>query len=468
MAQDDKEKAADPSTPSPAHWAMAQRIAKMRAVLGGTETMREAGEELLPRYALETDEEYLERLAKSYFWNSTDLTLGAWVGKVFSEPLRYADRPGQPPSATLLAADPLHVVPPPIDPRLRATFSDIDLQGNSIDVFAREWFRTGMAFGVAPMLALLTRPVSTPPPGRQRTKKDDQLEAIRVYWRHIAPENILDCRVGERGGREVVTHLRVLGTRTTYEGFLTVLQRTITVYEPFKTTVWVERKSSPAGKVEWQAENPVPNDFDEVPLTIFYAEKEDTMVARSPSFDLADLNIRHWQSYSAQVNCLEVARFPMLAGSGVPDEQTVRIGNRVFLRSELPEAKFYYVEHGGEALASGEKDLEKLAEWMSTYGSSFLKKKVSHVTAADTVLSTAEATSTISDAACRFNDALAGALYHSARLMGIPEPELGALSVRTDYTEGETTPTDPETNDDRQKAPAAARKTGKAPQRGRK
>ncbi len=454
----DKDRAEDPSTPSPAHCIMAPRIAKMRCVLGGTETMREAGEEYLPRFSMEESDEYESRLAKSYFYNCTDLTIAAWVGKVFAQPLHYANRPGALPDALKTEMNPAYVAPPPLDPRITALFSDIDLEGNSIDVFSRAWFRAGIDGAVAPMLVLKTNPRSPATAAAQRTKLDDQNDALRAYWRMIAPENVLDCRTEERNGREVCIYLRVLGVRVSYEGFLTVHTPIITVYEPRQTQVYRLERIARSKRVEWIAETAVANDFSEIPFVVFYAEKEDVMVGRSPSFDLADINIRHWQSYSAQVNCLEVARFPMLAGAGVPDEQVVVIGNRRFLRSELPEAKFYYVEHGGAALLSGEHDLEMLTDWMSKYGSDFLKKKVSHVTAADSVLSTAEATSSLSDVSCRFNDALATALYHTATLMGMTEPKMGALTVKTDFTDEQMTPTDPSTNKERANAPKAAAK----------
>jgi len=425
----------DPSQWSPARSAMADDWVKMRAVLGGTKTMREAGETLLPRYEREGEARYQSRLASSFLYNATDITLGSWVGKVFGEPLKYAGSPYHDAERERQQSTGL-VIPemPVLDPKITSLFPDIDLTGNCIDVFAREWFKTGISYAVAPMMVFQSQAKSTPAPGTTRTKLDDQKEKLRPYWRNIAPENILDARTEERNGRQVFTHVRVLSSRPAYDGFVTEEVPRILVYEPGKVTYW-EIVKKRATRSDWGQVGEDDYDYDEVPLVVFYADKLGTMEGRSPLFDLADVNVRHWQSYSSQANCLEVARFPMLAGAGVPEEQEVIVGNRRFLRSELPEARFYYVEHGGAALASGESDLKRLEEWMSAYGSDFLKKKVSHVTAADTQISNASATSPISDVACRFNDSLATALYHTAKWMRLQEPAPSSLTVKSEFNE---------------------------------
>jgi hypothetical protein len=432
MAEKDKN---DPSNCSAAHAMMAPRLKKMRAVFGGTDAMRDCGEEYLPKNENESDARYDERLTESFLYNATALTLRSWVGRVFSEPIRHSESAYyQQEQARKLAMgytpESLPKVPK-LDPRIAALFPDIDLMGNSLDVVTREWFNTGMSYAVAPMLILNSTPTVTPSPGRNRTKADDLAEKVRPYWQMIAPENVLDVRTTTQGGREVVTHLRVAGMRKVYDGFREDSQETITVYGPNYSQVFLLTKVKRRQKQEWIPEAVVPHDYPEVPFVVFYAQKEETMVGQSAAFELADINIRHWQSYSSQQSCLKVARFPMLAGAGVPDEQVVVIGNRRFLRSELPEARFYYVEHGGAALESGEKDLQRLEDWMSAYGADFLKKKLSHVTAKDTELSSAEATSPISDVACRFNDAMAQALSHTARWMNIAEPEAGSVTVTT-------------------------------------
>ena len=76
----------------------------------------------------------------------------------------------------------------------------------------------------------------------------------------------------------------------------------------------------------------------------------DNQVGELPLLDLAWLNIAHWQSSSDQRHVLTVARFPMLAGSGVPENTNVVVGPDRMLTTPNADGKFYYVEHTGAAI----------------------------------------------------------------------------------------------------------------------
>lgn len=405
----------DPSQTSAAHDVMAPRLAKMRAVLGGTETMREAGQAYLPQHDKESSAAYLERLDRSVLYNVTDMTLKSWVGQVFANDLQQS---------------------PSLSAEITNSFEDIDLQGNNIDVFAREWFQDGVSYGIAPMLVLF--PPTTAETTEPRTKKDDVLEARRPYWRRVAAENVLDARTAVRSdGREVYDHVRILEGRVEVDGFSETWVEQILVYTDTDVTTYELNKQDKRRKKEWVQTDRYEHDLGEVPLVVFYAEKQANMVGRSSLMDLADVNIQHWQSDSDQTACLTVSRFPILAATGVPEETELVVGPRKFLRSDNENAKFSYVEHSGSALAAGATNLRDLEARMSNYGAEFLKRRPGRETATARALDSSEATSQIEDVAKRYNDALDTALYFTACWLGQDAPEPGGLSVQSKFDDPE-------------------------------
>jgi len=117
-------KEADVSTTSLAYRAMEPYWYKINTVLQGTQAMREAGEDFLPRHENESRTQYEERLNGNVLYNMVDLTLRTWVGKPFSASIQYTEDFSE------------HLIP---------LMDDIDLMGNNIDVFGRHAFKAGLA-----------------------------------------------------------------------------------------------------------------------------------------------------------------------------------------------------------------------------------------------------------------------------------------------------------------------------------
>lgn len=413
-----KDEAESPATTSEAHDIMAPRLEKMRALLGGTETMRAMGLTYLPRFENESPSAYRTRLNVAYLFNQTAMTAESWVGKVFREEPEIASLPKT----------------------VQPLFDDIDLQGNALVPFCREWFRGSSCFGLSYNLILMP-PADAKEGGAARTLADDASDGRRPYWSLIAPENVLYARTGRRpNGEKYVSHLRVLGSRCVRKGFVDVEIPQITVYDETFTEVW-ELTSTRGGKDRWtRVGPPTDNPLGEVPLVVFYNEFQSDFVGRSPLFDIADINIRHWQSTSCQAIYLDVSRCPILAATGVYSEDVIEVGPRKFLKCEDPQGKFYYVESSGSSLMTGERELRMLQEQMDAYGSDFVSTQKTHITAASSILDAAGAVAPIEDAVVRFNDAVDSALYFTAKWLGIDPPPVGAVKFSVELPEPEDEP----------------------------
>src|SRR5690606_19200491 len=108
--------------------AMREDWALVSALLGGTKAMREAGETYLPKWPKEDKESYEERLSRSTLLPAFSETVKNMTGRVFARAITLGDEV-------------------PANIREWVT-DDIDLQGNNLDVFADEWFRTALGYGI--------------------------------------------------------------------------------------------------------------------------------------------------------------------------------------------------------------------------------------------------------------------------------------------------------------------------------
>lgn len=411
------------ATTSIAYSTMAPRWWKMETVLGGTELMREAGEDMTPRHEHESQTNYDERIAGNVLFNMVDLTLRMWVGRPFANKIQYTED---------FAA---HLVP---------LMDDVDLNGNNLDVYCRRWFRDGVAKAFSHTLVEFPY-ADTPMEGR--TLADDDRMNIRPYFVHVRPEQVIFALSTRVEGREVLTHVRIEEEVVSLEEWEEIVTTQIRVLELGYVNLGTEDDPEFVQKVRvdihqqdekeiWQVVESWWMDIDFIPLVTFYADRQDFMVGRSPLDDLADLNIRHWQSMSDQISILTVARFPMLAVSGGDDEEgKLVIGPKEWLYTPDPAARFYYVEHKGAAITAGKTDLDDLEKRMQSYGAEFTKERPDREAASARALDSSEATSPLQDVAFRFNDVLNTALEIMSIWMR--KQHSGTAGIPTEFTSPE-------------------------------
>ena len=407
--------AADVSTPSSAYRAMQPAWALVLALLGGTSAMRAAGRTYLPRYHAEEEDAYKERLQRAVLLNVFGKTVRNLAAKPFSKPVRLGESAPEP---------------------LRVLVDDVDRQGSDITAWARGVFRDGLAKGLAHLL------VDFPAvdPEAVRTLEDEQRAGLRPYFVHVPAESLIAAYAETVNGVEVLTHVRILESETRRDGFEEVQVERVRVLE---RDAWAVYERS--GTSEWKVAAGGPNTLGFIPLVTWYAgERTGLCAAKPPLMDLADKNVEHWQSASDQRNVLTVARFPMLAASGLSSEGSregesggagkVPIGPHALLTTSSPQGKFYYVEHTGAAIAAGRQDLEDLKDEMAMLGVELLVRKSGSTTATEKSINTAQAHSELQAMAESFSDALELAFYFAARWLGLDvEDARLKVEVHTDF-----------------------------------
>ena len=385
---------------------------KIQTVLDGTSALRDAGPEYLPQHDKESDDAYRERLAVTTLLNMTKMTLDSWVGRPFSAPVKLKDD---------------------VPAQIVDLAENIDTLGSSINVFARNWFREGMAKAFSHVLVDMPRLDTS----RVRTLEDDRIEGTRPYWIHIKPEQLFFAESKVIGGEEVLLEVRFTEEVSQREGFaIHTFEQIRRMFINEEGTVSVEvyqETKDKRYKDRWQKVDEWDMEIDRIPLVTFYADRDTFLLGKSPLEDLADLNIAHWQSTSDQRAILTVARFPILACSGGTDETNkLVVGPNRWLYCPDPSGRFYYVEHSGAAIKAGGDDLTELARQMGEYGGEWLKKRPNRETATARALDTAEATSALQDATLRFQDALENVIRLTARWMGLRG---GSVEVFSDFSD---------------------------------
>jgi len=404
-----------PAATSLAYDHMLPSWAKIQTVLDGTEALRKAGTLYLPQHKYESNDGYTERLSKSVLVNLTRLTLQSWVGRPFSIPIKLADVPQE----------------------ILDLLTDVDLLGSDLQMFARNWFSDGVAKAFSHVYVDFPRTDLTP----QRTLQTDREEHIRPYWIHWRPEQLFYASSEMDRGQEVLTEIRVMENVITRDGFVEASTQQIrrVTLDGQRVELFQLKKLRGRGKVVWAKVDEYTFSLPTIPLVTFYSDREAFMQGTPPLEDLADLNLSHWQGYSDQQACLTVARFPILALSGGSDSEGVlKIGPNRWLYSPDPAAKFYYVEHSGNAIEAGRKDLLDKEARMSEYGAEFLKKRPSATTATARTLDSSEATSPLQDMAMRFATAMNRALALTAQWMDLKEG--GTAQLRTDFGPEDSSP----------------------------
>jgi hypothetical protein len=410
-----------PATVSAAYEYMLPRWKRIDDLLGGTATMRAAGETYLPMHPYETSDNYEKRLTRATLRNYTLRTLENLTAKAFKDPPKLGEDVEEP---------------------LKTLLTDVDQQGTDFVVFARAWFREALAKTVAYVLVDFSRTDTIP--RDQRTKADDEREGVRPFWRMYCPEDVLFQRKEKIDGAWKFTEVRLLERELVPDGAwgeklalrIRVLRRgAFELYE-------LRKKAKNSKKAEWMLIDggPMSNAGGDVPFVDFYTARDGLGEGKPPLEDLAFINIEHWQSASDQRNILTVTRFPMLAVSGAnaqESEKPVVIGPNKFLSVADPNGRIYYVEHAGRAIEAGAKDLEVLEDQMASYGAEFLRRRPGTASATGRVLDSAEAISPLQAMAIDFKDALERALQLTADWLNVKEAGSVTFQVKPDISLGD-------------------------------
>ena len=385
--------------------AMVADSAKMRALMGGTKAMREAGEEYLPKFEAESVESYASRLKLSWLFNGYRKTVKDMSGKVFSKPVEIAKGPS----------------------RLTDWSANVDMQGNDLSVFAKDVFEDGYDAGISFVW------VDAPPRDGVVTQAQAEAGNLRPYFVHLSVEQVLGWKSETVNNITTLTQFRIMEMITVPnpdDEFADDKVEQVRVLD--RTDSGVQTRLYRKVKDTWTLyEEPTTSQMAEITVVPFYANRTGFMVGSPVLDDLADVNIAHWQSQSDQRSALRFARVAVFHRAGADDDERLVIAPGMSINSTDPSAKAEWVEHSGQAIGAGRQDLKDLEFQMETHGLQLLVAKPGGQSATGEVMDAAKETSTLSMTADQLQDTLERALGWMSVYGGL-SGEI-SVSVNKDY-----------------------------------
>lgn len=364
------------------------------ALMGGTRAMRVANIRFLPKWPKEEPDAYQSRLNTSTLLPALSETVQNMTGRVFADPITLTDD---------------------VPDQIKEMAEDFDLQGNNLQVWAQSLFSGGLSHGLFHVL------VDHPKAEGIKTKAEEKSAGVRPYAVIIKPGQVLGWRSANKGGEQVLTQFRYLECVEVDDGaFGTKSVDQIRVLVPGGWATYIEVDDG-KGQKTWQKNDEGLTSLAVIPLTTFYTKRTGFLTATPPLLELANMNVKHWQSQSDQDNILHIARVPMLAVIGLDEGEPITVGAGSATR--LPkDCDMKWVEHTGKAIEAGRQSLLDLVDDMRLAGAKLLQKdKQSVKTATQAEDEAAQEMSPLQTMAGQLEDALDQVLQYFALWMNLPE-----------------------------------------------
>lgn len=360
------------ATPSYPYNVMAEKWKLVETLRGGTEAMRKAGQEYLPKEPKESKEAWEFRLKRTFLYNLYWRTITSLVGIAFIKPVVVSGVPEQ----------------------LRYLEHNFDGTGRSLSEIAYSLCVDSVHYGL--VHAMMDFPqVETDSMSLGQFRE----AGYRPYCTHINPRNLIGWRNERKPGVPVTEQVRVSETVTVPSDINEWADKDlhyIKVHRGEYTEIWVYDPEFPDANYEMV--DIVENTLGFIPLATAYSNKTGYMTGEPTLYDLAQTNLRHYQSSSDQNNILHVARVPFLHAAGFEEGELegTEIGANRMIVSSNPDSTITHVEHTGKAIGAGRQDLMDLEQQMATLGADMLVSKgVGRMTATARKIDQSESLSTL-------------------------------------------------------------------------
>src|SRR6478736_794121 len=153
---------AGPDTKSADIACMGQKWKLIDDVLEGHDAIKKSGECFLPKFEKESLAKYKRRLCDAPWRPIVPDALENITSRPFTSPVTLSGNAG---------------------PQMKAFAEDVEGQGNSLNVFARNIFDHAVSHGVAVFFPDYTRTIARKD-GKPKTLADDKAEGARPFWTH--------------------------------------------------------------------------------------------------------------------------------------------------------------------------------------------------------------------------------------------------------------------------------------------
>ena len=377
-------------SPNQAFMNMADHWSLLETLLGGTYALRKGHRKFLPQYPREDDLSYDNRLkisCLSPFYARIEKML---AGMLTRKPVRLTD----------------------VSDVITEHLFDVDLGGNNLDVFLYETARKMIRYGHIGVL------VDAPRAG----------DNGRPYWTAYTPRDVLGHRSEVIDGQQKLTQLRLHEQIVVPEGLYGQKQiEQVRVLTPGGFEIHQKDDNG-----DFKIVDEGQTSLDEIPFAVAYSNRVGLLESRPPLADIAELNLKAYQTQSDLDNMLHISAVPMLALFGFPqaaEEISAGPGEAM----ALPEtARAEFIEPQGNSYDAQFKRLEQLENQINTLGmAAILGQKLSAETAEAKRIDRSQGDSTMQVVAQQVQDLVDNCLrFHAAYMQ---EPQAGSAFINRDF-----------------------------------
>lgn len=383
----------------------------IKALLGGSRTMRAAGEAYLPKEPKEDHEDWEYRVKTATLYPAFERTVEILAAKPFSKILK----PGEDTPAVML---------PWMD-----SVDVVGRKGRNLHSFAASVCQDAIAYGFAGILVEYPRAdgVATNAMGIA-TEADEKRAGVRPYFVQISVENILGWLPVEACSVDDLTQLRLLECASIPDGEYHT--KDIEQVRVLGRGTWQTWRKAETGKKEWVLHEEGTTTLPTIPFVPVYGKRKGFMQAVSPMAALAEQNKDHWRESSDQRDSVRFCRKRLLVFSGITETDTVVAGSNYAVNLPMgADAKI--VQGSAESVKIGRDEIDCLEEQMRQAGSEMLVIRPGQITATQTTSENQGNLCALQQVAHDLDDSLNTALQLMAEWVG--EPEGGHVSVYKDF-----------------------------------
>ena len=365
------------------HWVLIENL------LGGSYQMRKRHRDYLPQEPRELDEAYDNRLARSVcppYYQRLERML---AGMLTRKPVRLND-----------VAD-----------VIREQLFDVDLQGNDLNIWTYDTARKVIRYGHCGVL------VDAPADANGRP-----------YWVTYTPRDILGWRTELVDGQQKFTQLRLMEKVVEPDGdYGETIVEQVRLLTP--GAFEIHRKNNDG---DFQLFDEGTTSLSEIPFSVAYSNRINFMESRPPMEDIAELNLKAYQTQSDLDNQLHIAAVPMLAFYGFPqtsEEVSAGPGEAIAFPAD---GRAEYIESKGTSFDSQFKRLDQLEHQINTLAlAAVLGQKLGAETAESKRIDRSQGDSTMQVVAQQMQDMIDNSLIFHAQYLG--NNSAGSSFVNRDF-----------------------------------
>jgi len=386
------------ASPNAAHQRMAQFWDLISDLKEGTYKIRSEHRKYLPQLEREVDDSYDRRLARSTVVPYLQRIEKMLSGMLVRKPIRLDD----------------------VSDLVREQLFDVDLEGNDLNIWLYQTARIVVSFGHCGVL------VDAPKEG----------EKARPYWVTYKPEDILGWRTEIIDGARELTQVRLLERIVEPDGqYGEKVISQIRVLE--RGRYEIHRKDDKKGEYKLYEEGET-SLKDKIPFTVAYSNRVGFYESRSPLYDIAELNLKHYQIQSDLFNILHISAVPNLVVYGYPNADEITTGPSEALALP-PDSRMEYVSPSADSYDAQFRLLEDLKEQINTLSlAAVLGQKLVGETAEAKRIDRSQNDSTMMVVAQQMQDLIDNCLkFHSEYLN---EPNAGSCFVNRDFVSARLEP----------------------------